>query len=93
MPSLIWILCAWRKMQKYFALQLIFQFVGVLQVEMLSALGRNQVIIAVATFNFLSNIALNYLLMVPLGLRVLPCQHQLSCVFQPCCAGLLSGGP
>ncbi len=55
------------EVQKYFALQLIFQFVGVLQVRMLSALGRNRVILAVAAFNFLSNIALNYLLMVPLG--------------------------
>ncbi len=55
------------EVQKYFALQLIFQFVGVLLVRMLSALEKNRVILAVATFNFFANIFLNYVLMKFLG--------------------------
>ena len=55
------------EVQKYFALQLIFQFVGVLLVRMLSALEKNRVILIVATFNFFANIFLNYVLMKLLG--------------------------
>jgi len=53
--------------QQYYALQLSFQFVGIVLVRMLSALGENSKILAVATLNFVVNIALNYLLMSKLG--------------------------
>ena len=53
--------------QKYYALQITFQFVGVLLVRMLSALGKNRVILAVAISNFFANILLNWMLMGILG--------------------------
>lgn len=55
------------EVQKYYSLQLTFQFVGVLLVRMLSALGKNRVILAVAIFNFLANILLNWVFMITLG--------------------------
>ncbi|HEY8857529.1 MAG TPA: lipid II flippase MurJ [Rugosibacter sp.] len=55
------------EVQKYYSLQLTFQFVGVLLVRMLSALGKNRVILAVAMFNFLANILLNWIFMKTLG--------------------------
>lgn len=56
------------EVQKYYSLQLTFQFAGVLLVRMLSALGKNRVILAVAMFNFLANILLNWIFMQFLGI-------------------------
>lgn len=56
------------EVQKYYALQITFQFLGVLLVRMLSALGKNRVILAVAMFNFFANILLNWILMKFLGI-------------------------
>jgi putative peptidoglycan lipid II flippase len=56
------------EVQKYYSLQLTFQLAGVLLVRMLSALGKNRVILAVAMFNFLANILLNWIFMQFLGI-------------------------
>lgn len=55
------------EVQRFYALQITFQFLGVLLVRMLSALGKNQIILAVAIFNFLANILLNWIFMKFLG--------------------------
>lgn len=55
------------EVQKYYSLQLTFQFIGVLLVRMLSALGKNHVLFVVGIFNFLANILLNWIFMKTLG--------------------------
>lgn len=55
------------EVQKYYSLQLTFQFVGVLLVRMLSALGKNRTILVVAMFNFFANILLNWIFMKLFG--------------------------
>lgn len=56
------------EVQKFYALQITFQFLGVLLVRMLSALGKNRIILAVAMFNFFANILLNWVFMKILGI-------------------------
>jgi len=55
------------EVQKYYSLQLTFQFIGVLLVRMLSALGKNHVLFVVGIFNFFVNILLNWIFMKTLG--------------------------
>ncbi len=55
------------EVQKYYSLQLTFQFIGVLLVRMLSALGKNRTILVVAMFNFFANILLNWIFMKLFG--------------------------
>lgn len=55
------------EVQKYYSLQLAFQFIGVLLVRMLSALGKNRAILVVAMFNFFANILLNWIFMKLFG--------------------------
>jgi putative peptidoglycan lipid II flippase len=55
------------EVQKYYSLQLTFQFIGLLLVRMLSALGKNRAILVVAMFNFFANILLNWIFMKLFG--------------------------